>query len=378
MTQHPIQPRYVARVAVPSDYACVTDLWREGMSEAGIRGVIEQRREWFYERNPLSPPVTWLAVDTTTGETVGCASILPRRIRFDGELLTAGLMSDFVVSPKHRTAGPALIMQRALLEQSHQHGFALIYGYPNEKALPIFKRIGVKVVGNATSWHKPLRLRSDLANVVGGRLPSRTSSLVRAPLVNILSRTGAVLGDPFLPLFDWSRGRRVPIGSRWSIQPKTSSVHDTIADLSAPNTRIARVLERRYLDWRYGEFTTNSPKLFTLLMEGQDSPIGLIVFREKGDRVFVLDAAWKDEPGAAQGVFVAFFHAMRAIGASTVLVGCYVGHQSVQNLLHELGFLKRPISRSLIAHANPQAPAVLGTAIFQEGNWALFDGELDI
>jgi len=166
------------------------------MSEAGIRGVIEQRREWFYERNPLSSPVTWLAVDTTTGEIVGCASILPRRIRFDGELLTAGLMSDFVVSPKHRTAGPALIMQRALLEQSHQHGFALIYGYPNEKALPIFKRIGVKVVGNATSWHKPLRPRPVGKHSVSHRcctgrpifaplrLVTRQASANRIPLVD--------------------------------------------------------------------------------------------------------------------------------------------------------------------------------------------------
>ena len=377
-TQLAAKPRYIVRVAGPSDYVHVITLWREGMSAVRVREFLEQRRAWFYERNPSGHPVTWLAVDTTTSEVVGCASIFPRRLRFDGKLLTAGIMSDFVVSPRHRIAGPALIMQRALVEQSHEHGFALIYGYPNDKALPIFERIGVRIVGNATSWHKPLRLRGDLAKVVGSRLPSRVPSLVRAPLINISSRIGAMLGDPFLPLFDWARGRRVPRCSRWSIQTKTSSVHDSIADLLAPNTRISRVLERPYLDWRYGEFTTNSPKLFTLLTEGQTCPIGIVAFRENGDRVFVLDAAWRDEPGAAHSLFVAFFRSMRAIGASIVLVDCYVGHESVQNLLHELGFLKRPLSRSLIAHASPQVPAALRTAMFQESSWALFSGELDI
>jgi len=76
-------------------------------------GSDERRYEWLYLRNPEGPARAWLAVDNTSGKTVGVSAAFPRRIVVNGESQAGWVHSDFCLSGASRSLGPDLKLQKA-------------------------------------------------------------------------------------------------------------------------------------------------------------------------------------------------------------------------------------------------------------------------
>ena len=123
------------------------------------RDVTLARYPKYYERNPLGPPLLVFARELATGEFVGMSALFPVTLWVQGEAVLGGVAGDFAVDRAHRGLGPALALQRALIDALPANGFHFAYGEPNRFSEPVIARVGYADVGQVTRFVKILRAR---------------------------------------------------------------------------------------------------------------------------------------------------------------------------------------------------------------------------
>ena len=128
----------------------------------GQDGLMRQKFDWFYKQAPQGRPLVHLLRHEPEGQVVGVASAGRRRMTCAGKELRAGVMVDLAVVPAHRALGPAILLQQSLIRDAAA-SFDLLYGFPNAKAVPVFKRAGFKQLGDMVRRVRILRHSSYLA-----------------------------------------------------------------------------------------------------------------------------------------------------------------------------------------------------------------------
>ncbi|MEO7068141.1 MAG: hypothetical protein ABI114_14615 [Rhodanobacter sp.] len=78
--------------------------------------------------------------------------------------ICGGVLVDMAVTIQHRTLGPAIILQTALMDHASEQ-YDLLYGFPNRKSLPVVKRIGYDVLGYMPRFTRVLQHRSYLERI---------------------------------------------------------------------------------------------------------------------------------------------------------------------------------------------------------------------
>ncbi|MEZ4369878.1 MAG: GNAT family N-acetyltransferase [Polyangiaceae bacterium] len=369
--------RYEAYLAPPEEQQSVANLWREGMSDSRIQAVIEKRLAWFYATNPVGPAKTWFVKDTQADELIGCASVYPRRVRVGDRTVTAGVMSDFLVSKKHRIAGPALQLQRTLAEQSADAGFEFIYGYPNNLAWPIFKRIGYEAVAQSVMWVKPLRTGYKLGELTDSRLEPYVGPRLREKLVPPAARIGSLIGDRVLQANDLRLAAGKLRGVTCDIHQRADASFDALEFASSGLCDVSGARDSAYLNWRYADHPTQSYRFFRMVDTVSGALRGFVVFREEEDKVFLLDAVWDGPPEGGEALILAFAKRMHEEGKVSVCI-YYAGTSSVVEILPKLLFFRRAGERNLIAYVPKQRDESFRKRVLSETSWAMYDGELDI
>lgn len=147
-------PAYTVHEAdVARDRDAVLALWRGNL---GQDAHMAAKYDWFYRDSPAGPPLLLLLRHEASGDWVGVAGAGPRRFRHGGADRRAGVLVDLAVLPEHRSLGPALTLQQAMLERGLAR-FDLLYGFPNPKAVPVFKRVGYGALGTLARMARVLR-----------------------------------------------------------------------------------------------------------------------------------------------------------------------------------------------------------------------------
>ncbi len=369
--------RYEAYLAKPGEHEAVAALWREGMSDSRIQDVVDKRLAWFYETNPLGPAKTWFVKDTQAEELIGCASVYPRRVRVGDRVVTAGVMADFLVSKKHRIAGPALQLQRTLAEQSAEAGFEFIYGYPNNLAWPIFKRIGYQAVAQSVMWVKPLRTGYKLGELTDSRLEPYVGPRLREKLVPPAARIGSLVGDRVLQANDLRLSMGKLRGVTCDVQASADSSFDALEFASAALCDVSGARDAAYLNWRYSEHPTQRYHFFRMIDTVSGGLRGFVVFREEEDKVFLLDAVWDGPPAQGEALLLAFARRMHEENKVSICI-YYAGTPSVVEILPKLLFFRRAGERNLIAYVPKERDDRFRERVLNENSWAMYDGELDI
>lgn len=114
--------------------------------------------QWQYRDAPDGEPHALLlhAVVADRPEPVGWISVEPRSLVIRGKAHDAGLLVNLAVDPRHRTATPALILQRGAMARARAH-HALSYGYCHPSALGGFLAAGYHYLGPVTRYACVLR-----------------------------------------------------------------------------------------------------------------------------------------------------------------------------------------------------------------------------
>jgi len=256
------------------------------------------RYQWMYRDNPAAPAQLYFLKHGAEREDVGFVTVAGRAFEYDGRALLTGLLIDFVVDPKHRTAFPALLLQRHV-HQAGLQGKALLYGIPDTKAVPIFKRL-------SCSFNLPIprfvRI-TRFGKYVGRKLPAPLAAPV-GMLIGIADRIGVGLTvlrsgckgswvDSFDERFDelWKRAGK-------------------------PGTVVGR-RDAAFLRWRFGR-PDDRMKIYAVGDSGAAGIHTYFVGRVEADAFVVKDVLSAATGATLVGALHSFVQAARALGVNSL------------------------------------------------------------
>ena len=132
-----------------------------------------RRYDWLYRQGSFGPARAWIATDTVSGQAIGAAAAFPRRLVVDGKKITGCVLGDFCIHPGYRSLGPALVLQRACLQQDEAAGFALGYDFPSASMMAVYERLGLQPFDRMVRLAKPLLVDRKLASWVKSQSVAR-------------------------------------------------------------------------------------------------------------------------------------------------------------------------------------------------------------
>lgn len=311
-----VGPRYIVTPGdIERDREAVLAVWRGNI---GKEDRLAAKFDWFYRRNSEGPPLFVLLRDTRAGEWVGIATLGPRRLILDEREIMAGLLADFVVAPHHRSLGPALMLQKELVELGAAR-FDFIYGFPNPKALPVFRRAGFAIMGHLER-HARIILHSEYLS----RSLPRAISIPLGKGLDFPLRSQLAL--------DGARGLL-----RSSFQVRADPRMSALWASSKSARALTKIRDIAYLHWRFDEMP--SSPIRHLLVENAESGVLEASFAciAQGGRLHLLDFIAKK--GVSSAHVRALLRAASKEGYASVSVEFAEGNEA--SGFRECGFVFR-------------------------------------
>jgi hypothetical protein len=124
---------------------------------------LKAKFDWMYLRNPAGPAMVWMVRHRGSGELVGMTSLFPRRFVLGSRVVLGAVAGDLFVSAVHRSAGPALMLQRALLEAADRGAVNFVLAFPNARSEPIIRRVGYQRIAPLITLVRAVRTSHYLA-----------------------------------------------------------------------------------------------------------------------------------------------------------------------------------------------------------------------
>lgn len=224
-------PAYTPVSAEPQDHREVMlSLWSGNLGESTH---MRAKFDWFYEGCPYGSPLVELLRHEPGGEWVGACSAGRRYMYFQGRRIGSAILVDLVVTPAHRSLGPALMMQMAMVQRV-RGDLELLLGFPNPRAAALFKRIRYSNFKNISRHVRVLRHRRYLR--------PRVPAWAAAPCALALDagtrlRDAVRRGPKRLPRTEWSE----------RVDPRM----DELWRRSLPESMLTASRDAGFLRWRF-------------------------------------------------------------------------------------------------------------------------------
>ncbi|HEY0229960.1 MAG TPA: hypothetical protein VGC55_01810 [Dokdonella sp.] len=267
------------------DGDAVVAIWRGNL---GQEGELARKYDWFYRRCPLGAPMLKLLRHEPSESWAGVAAIGRRRMLWQGREIRAGVLVDMAVAPQHRSLGPALLLQRSVLESGIER-FDLLYGFPNRKAEAAVRRCGYSKLGDIVRYVRVLRYASYLQR--------KMSALAARPLGWLL--------DSADRLVDAWRGRaEAPLVAQWSdrVDPRM----DELWNRSQHGGDLLAVRDAALLRWRFDEALVSFRYL--MLSESLGGPLLAWFACQASGSMLQISDFWSID--SAEGIATAMVAAM--------------------------------------------------------------------
>jgi hypothetical protein len=316
-----VAPTYAVRPgSAASERDRIADLWKE----SGLGNLDgEQRRarfDWFYLLNPQGEgDVSFLHL-APESPAVGFLGVGRRDWVFSEQTISAGVLVDFVVHPDHRTAAPALMLQRNGRERA-QRWAGLLLGLPDVKAVAVFKRLGGDLQGFLPRYVRILRYQGYLRR----RLPSPVAMLA------------GMFADGLDSLVRWVRLAGFPARGAWKNE-FDASFDDLWQRLEKQGLSVG-VRNSRFLSWRFGQQPGFRYRTFVVERPG-GSILAYFVCNLQGDTLEVKDVLGVATPEEYAGALLMLLAAARKAGAAAVSIQVF-GDDILKRALRRVQFVER-------------------------------------
>jgi hypothetical protein len=326
-----------------ADHETILDLWRRNLP-----GADAARFAWLYEQGP-----TVGLVLRSDDEVVGSAGLMRRTMRVLGRDQEVVQAVDLNVDRKHRTIGPALALQRAVIEMAHQSGWPVIYGFPNPQSKAVLLRGGYRELGCLGRWIKPLSTRK-----LSRRLPRWLTTVADVGLHAVARETY----------------RRIPAGLRAARIGRFDERFDRLFEVAAAWLPIVGHRTAEYLNWRYSRRTPSRHHVLGLL-DQNDRLRAYVIWGWRRGTASVSDLL-ADEPAHLEILLAALMRRLRRRRTDSVVFS-YLGHPDVCTLLTRLGFWPRALDWKALLHVAPELSAADVERWMRPENWYLTRADFD-
>jgi len=297
----------------------ILQLWARNFSLTNA----EERFAWMYEENPERVPDVWFLLDQN-GRCVGMVAVSKRKFFYDGKVLNAGQAMDFIVNKEHRALGPALQLQRCIIEEMDNCGLDFLYSFPNKKSKAVAKRAGFKDLGFFCRW----------------TLVLRSSYLIKKYIDNkFLSAIAGGALDVVLRAKRKAFFRRIPdFESSFPVLCETDNVFDELWQGVDSSFKIVGDRQSAFIQWRFAEYPESDYQCF--LVKSQTRPHGYIIFKTCEKYVSIVDFL-ADKLENLKYLFQLFTDAIDKKKYLSISVDC-IGYALGEEFFKSIGFVKRP------------------------------------
>ena len=334
----------------------IADVWGDA-----DRDSFESKFRWIYRDNPAGPAIVWILRDEASQRDVGLATIFPRMFHIRGRSVRAGIAGDLHVLEGHRQAGPALQLERAAAHGAWERGLEFMYGFPNELAEPVMKRIGYRRVGPRARYVKILRTAPYFA---------------RHPGAALWGRPFGFIVDQFLRVRDL---RAAGASKRKLASGPLAGFDDRFDGLWTEASGAYPVLGERdwkYLRWRYPVDGRDGHGVFGLWDRASSALRGYVVHRRQGGSVEIRDALAPVDPEIWSALLAAFSSWARGGGAHSLVWTGLQNEMLEQLCLKQAAFLRRPDPLHVYAFPGPRLAAA-EPDFMNPAHWTLFQSDDD-
>jgi hypothetical protein len=326
-------------------------LWSRNLPQATF-----ERFSWLYGRTAASQ--AWVLHDQHH-EPIGSAGLMPRQMSLCGQQSSCGGAIDLNVDRAHRTVGPALALQRTLVEDAARLLIPLIYALPSPNAVPVMRRLGYVAIGEMRRWAKPLRTERKLRKMLKTRL---------------LSAPASFIADRWLALTSSERGFALPEGWTFEQSAGFNSGFDELWNRSRGLFAVLGERSSAYLNWRYRDYPDCVPRPYALRDErGRLRGYAVINLNEGLANVSDL---WFEDDRSLPLVIGSLLQTGREQEWATVSFPVLAGRR-VTDVLTQFGLTPRDDVRHVFAWLSRTFDAAARRAIVDGSNWYLTKADSD-
>lgn len=274
--------------------------------------------DWHYRRSPL--PARALLLFDTDGKAVGAAGLACREFSTPGGLRRVGLCANLFLDKDKRTLGPALVLEKKVLEIGLRE-YECLYGFPSQAAYAVMKRAGFELLGVRLSYVRPVRP----SYYLGQRYPA-------------LPRFFGTVTDAALRLIDTVIS--AVLDSRFVIK-ELSGVDERFDDLWARCFGKAAIVSRRdsaMLEWRLLRHPLRTFRMFGLFGSVNSTLLAYAAVEEqKAGRWVVFDFLTDPDHATLQHLFRPLSQRARREGARSLNLR-FLGPRQLVRALRHVGF----------------------------------------
>jgi len=316
----------------------------------------DRRFDWLYLHNPHGRARAWIAMDTDTQAVVGVAGAFPRKV-YIGRCEELGwVLGDFCMSPRYRSLGPAVQLQRACLAEVNSGKVAFCYDFPSTNMTAIYKRLGIHSFGQMLRLAKPLCIDRKIEGIIKMPLIARVLSTPGNFLLALHDLKPESSGTLTISLYEGNCGKEFSI-----LAQQIGGQYGACVQRSA-----------EYLNWRY---LANPLRRYELLTAHRDgSLLAYAVFTHTGKDAMLVDLFGIEELIVLRSLVDRLVVLLRKRGVITLSASMLESHPWV-GLLQRSGFRPRE-TNPVVIYTPGYAPSEVNT--FKDVNWFLMQGDRDV
>lgn len=260
-----------------SELKAVKDVWEKYFSEVFYPNF-GLTYDWYYNCCPVKNGKVWLLRKASDNKIVGVSGLIYRNFIIKGMRRIGGLGVHTYIDEKHRVLGPALMLQRKVIEYAEKTA-DFYYGFPSDKAEAMLKFMKLKKIGEFNRYTK----YNDIPNFLESGIPSGLSNVI-IRLTEIPYRFANTILSQFHINKNYRSFRTKNVAH---IIPFLNEFHKNHID--------GGERDKTFLKWRYLDNSMKKFEIFYICNPSADNRIeGLIIYRWNRLEIQIYDLLMLD------------------------------------------------------------------------------------
>ncbi|MCP4650121.1 MAG: GNAT family N-acetyltransferase [PVC group bacterium] len=332
-----------------------------------IKGVIDRNLgehsqdwyEWKYTQCLGDHKSCFIARDESKGSTaVGTVSLFPRFMRHEGKDIKVAIAGDIAVDKAHRAFGPALKLEKTVLEDAKNNGVNFVICLPNKAAEALMLRVGYQKIGTMGRFVKLLRTEYKLKKIIK---------------ITVLRKIAAAVLDFFIAIFSKERAFINKSGLKAELISSFDAGFDELWQNAEYPFKLVERRSSQFLNWRY-QPAAGKYKIFSLSNK-DNKKIGYVVFLIENNVFHIFDMFALDYDVSVKKLLAEFISFVRKEKGDAVSVSCF-GSPRIKEKLKSFSFVKRDeAGMSILMYCLDDS---FKSLVSNEENWYFFMGDNDV